>query len=83
MIRVTNKSDNFSFNKVKKSYVRYERVSDSFVFCQTTFDHPYDIRQGVILDDSIIPQSIQDKARAISGTWPSYVEIDNKIMEIE
>lgn len=80
MITVKNKSKDYSPDQVKAAYVRYCKSDDKYIFCETTFDHGYDIRQGEI-DVSLVPGDIQARAKELAGTWPSYVQIDCKILQ--
>ena len=79
MILVKCQTKDYSADKVKKAYVRLS-LDNKWIFCETGFINSYDIRQGEVSQD-LIPLDIQEKAKSLTGTWPSYVEINKEVLQ--
>lgn len=58
-----------------RTYVKYSLTDDKFYYCKVDDkDRRYDIEQGEI-DRAKIPTDIQEKAKALYGYYPPYVEM--------
>ena len=72
-IKITFVSPDYSPEKVKSRYVRFSPRFNAFHFCEVGEDSRYDIRQGVVIDPSIIPEEIQTQAKEMQNKMFGYV----------
>jgi len=70
-IYVTYQARDYDPSQVHKRYVRFD--GKKFGFCEIGKLRGFDIRQGWV-DAEDLPTDVKDKAIALKGTWPSYIE---------
>lgn len=72
-IQVTCVSPNYSPDKVVTRYVRLNAFGTEYQFCEVGEDSRYNIRSGVVIDPSIIPEEIKAKAKELQLQAFGYV----------
>lgn len=69
-------SENYDSSKSYKRYVRLD-MNGTYYWCEvfgdTKNDRRYDYRQGTVFAHEI-PEHVRDKADALQGYFPSYVD---------